>query len=208
MARITGAVCRLCRREGIKLFLKGARCESAKCAVTRKNYPPGQHGNKGLFGQKTEYSRQLREKQKAKRIFGVSERQFRKYYQLATNMTGASGTNLLRILELRLDNVLYRSGIADSHAQARQFIGHGLIKVNGRKVKTPSIMVKPTTKIEPVDRAVKKDLFKKLENKKDTSPRWLKVDFKKPAVEVLSLPEEQELDKSIKSQLIVELYSK
>ena len=209
MARHTAAVCKLCRREGEKLFLKGKRCETPKCAITRKNYPPGLHGNKSGFGRKpSQYSKQLREKQKAKRTFGVLERQFRKYYKIAETKPGITGTNLLQILESRLDNVLYRSGFSESRAQGRQMIGHGLIKINGRKVKTASIMVKEGMVIQPTASASKGPLFTRLKGQKDKSPRWLKVDFSKPSIEIATMPGEDEVQPGIESQLIVELYSK
>ncbi|MBU1152077.1 30S ribosomal protein S4 [Patescibacteria group bacterium] len=208
MARYTGPVCKLCRREGEKLFLKGKRCETPKCAMLKKNYPPGAHGNKRSFGQKSEYSKQLREKQKAKRIFAIAEKQFRKYYEMADKKSGVTGDLLLQILESRLDNTIYRAGFSDSRSQARQAISHGLIKVNGRKVKTPSILVKEGSKIEIVERAKTSKLFENLAKKKDTSPKWLKVDLKKPIAEVLSLPTKEDTQQGIESQLIVELYSK
>jgi len=208
MGRYLGSVCKLCRREGEKLFLKGARCESPKCAIIRKNYAPGQHGMKGSFGQKSEYSKQLREKQKAKRIFGLGEKQFRNYYKLAEKRPGVTGDVFLQILELRLDNTVYRAGFAASRAQAREIVTHGLLKVNGRRVKTPSYLVKIGSIIEPTDQAKKSVLFTDLDKKKDQSPKWLKVDLKKPTFEVITLPEKNDLQQGIEAQMIVELYSK
>ncbi len=207
MSRYTGPSCKLCRREGQKLFLKGARCESPKCAFQRKGYAPGEHGNKSRFGQKSEYARQLREKQKAKRVFGVSEKQFRKYYEMADKREGVTGETLLQILETRLDNAIYRAGLASSRAQARQMVSHRLFSVNGRRVKTPSILLKLGAKIEPTDKAKSTKLLSEVSKQKDSSPGWLKVDLKKPAFEISTLPNKEETEQ-IDSQLIVELYSK
>jgi small subunit ribosomal protein S4 len=208
MARYTGPVCRLCRREGEKLFLKGKRCESQKCALLRKNYAPGLHGNKSMFGKKSEYNNQLREKQKAKRTFGVSESQFKKYYEMADKKEGITGTVLLQLLETRLDNILYKGNFAESRAQSRQAICHGLVKINGKKVKTPSILVKEGMIIELTDKAKASKLFADIAKRKITAPKWLKVDLKKPSIEVTSLPGADDVQPGIESQLIVELYSK
>lgn len=208
MGRIIGPVCKLCRREGEKLFLKGARCESPKCALTRKNYAPGIHGNKGSFGQKSEYSKQLREKQKAKRIFGIGEKQFRNYYKTAETKPGVTGDVFLRMLELRLDNATYKAGFATSRKQAREIVAHGLLKVNGRKVKTPSYLLKVGAVVEPTEQAKKSVLFTGLGKNKDISPKWLKVDLKNPSFEVICLPDKNDLQPNIEAQMIVELYSK
>ena len=208
MGRYLGSVCKLCRREGEKLFLKGARCESPKCALTRKNYAPGQHGMKGSFGQKSEYSKQLREKQKAKRIFGLGEKQFRNYYKVAETKPGITGDVFLQMLELRIDNAVYRAGLAASRAQAREIVAHGLLKVNGRRVKTPSYMLKIGSVVEPTDKAKKTVLFTDLSKNKDSSPKWLKVDLKTPSFEMISLPDKSDLQQGVEAQMIVELYSK
>ncbi|MFA6917267.1 MAG: 30S ribosomal protein S4 [Candidatus Gracilibacteria bacterium] len=208
MGRIIGPACKLCRREGEKLFLKGARCESTKCALTRKNYAPGIHGPKGSFGQKSEYSKQLREKQKAKRIFGIREKQFRNYYKAAETKPGITGNVFLQMLELRLDNSAYKAGFAVSRKQAREIVAHGLLKVNGRKTKTPSYSLKVGMIVEPTDQAKKSVLFTGLEKKKDIAPKWLKVDLKKPSFEVISLPDKNDLQQGVEAQMIVELYSK
>jgi len=208
MGRNIGPSCRLCRREGMKLFLKGARCETQKCAFLRKKYNPGIHGPKGSFGSKSEYSKQLREKQKAKRTYGIEERQFRNYYRTAVKRPGVTGHVFLGILESRLDNVLYRACFAESRNHGRQLVSHGLIKINGRKVRTPSILVKTGMIIEPTAKAVRGKAFVELAKKKLTAPKWLKVDLKKPSIEVVSMPDKDDIPQEINSQLIVELYSK
>jgi small subunit ribosomal protein S4 len=208
MGRLLGPACKLCRREGEKLFLKGARCESNKCALTRKNYAPGIHGGKGSFGQKSEYTKQLREKQKAKRIFGIGERQFHNYYKTAETKPGVTGDVFLQILELRIDNATYKAGFATSRKHAREMITHGLLTVNGRKVKTPSYGLKVGSVVEPTVQGKKSVLFTELAKKKDSSPKWLKVDFKKPSFEVVSLPDKSDLQQNVEAQMIVELYSK
>ncbi|MBT3864634.1 30S ribosomal protein S4 [Candidatus Peregrinibacteria bacterium] len=205
--RYTGPACRLCRREGEKLFLKGEKCTSQKCPLLKKNYAPGHKGNKSGFGKQSEYGRQLRNKQKAKRMYGVAEKPFRRYYGIATKQEGITGENLLRILEQRLDNVVYRSGLADSRAQARQFVSHGLIKLNNKKAKTPSQLVKIGDKIA-INAKDGVQAFDGVEKKKDTSPKWLKVDLKKGESEVAFLPEKDDFEGSIDSQMIVEFYSK
>lgn len=208
MGRIIGPACKQCRREGEKLFLKGARCESPKCALVRKNYAPGMHGSKGSFGQKSEYSKQLREKQKAKRIFGIGERQFRNYYNTASTKTGITGEVFLGILELRMDNAVYRAGFASSRKQAREIVTHGLLKVNGKRVKTPSYSLKVGAIVEPTPRAKQSVLFTELSKKKDSSPNWIKVDLKAPSFEIVNLPDKKDLQQNIDAQMIVELYSK
>lgn len=208
MARHTEAVCRLCRREGIKLFLKGQRCLSDKCAVERRSYPPGEHGRRRH--KPTEYSVQLREKQRAKRIYGVFERQFHNYYKLAARQRGVTGETLLRLLESRLDNVVYRAGFASSRAQARQIVRHRHVEVNGRRVNIPSYRVREG---EIVTVAAKSrehgDLKLVLEQKVSGEPPvWLSVDRKNLMAKVAHLPERSEIDLSIQEKLIVELYSK
>ncbi|MBU1992695.1 MAG: 30S ribosomal protein S4 [Patescibacteria group bacterium] len=208
MARNTGPVCRLCRREGEKLFLKGARCEGQKCALVRKNYIPGAHGGKRSFKKLSEYAKQLREKQKAKRIFGIAEKQFHIYYERAEKMDDITGDALLKLLEERLDNVLYRAGFAESRAMARQLASHGLVKLNGRKVTVPSITLKVGDKFEVVEKSKSAKMFEPLKKKKDTSPKWLEVDLPNLKAEVTKLPGKDDIDSSIESQLIVEFYSK
>ncbi len=206
--RYTGPVCRLCRREGEKLFLKGAKCTSQKCPLLKKNYAPGATGAKSSFKKQSEYGKQLREKQKAKRIYQTTERQFKKYYQMAASKEGITGETLLRLLEQRLDNVVYRAGFAESRRQARQLVGHGLIKVNGRKCTISSRLVKVGDKVKtnPKTKGVK--VFENLDKQKDQSPKWLKTDLKAGETEVTFLPEKDDTERSIQSQLIVEFYSK
>ncbi len=208
MARYTGPVCKLCRRERTKLFLKGARCESSKCAIETRPYPPGEHGRGRI--KETQYLIQLREKQKARRIYGVLERQFRNYYREAARRRGITGENLLRILESRLDNVVYRSNFATSRAQARQLVSHGHFVVDGRRVDIPSLRVKPESVITLRERS--RDLIA-VQHAIDTSgdrpqPEWLEVDKDSKKIVVRDLPDRAQVDTQIQEQLIVELYSK
>jgi small subunit ribosomal protein S4 len=208
MARYTGADCRLCRREGIKLFLKGDRCYSDKCGVERRPYPPGQAGKKRP--RDSEYRLQLREKQRAKRMYGLLEKQFRNYYDLANRQSGITGINLLRLLESRLDNVVYRLGFAKSRDEARQVVRHGHITVNGKRVDIPSYRVRPGDTIAVAVKA--KDLLviktSLISSEKVEVPGWLEVDIEKLSGKVLSLPERDQIDAPVREQLIVELYSK
>jgi small subunit ribosomal protein S4 len=208
MARYTGADCRLCRREGIKLFLKGDRCYSAKCAVERRPYPPGMAGRKRV--RDSEYRVQLREKQKAKRIYGVLEKQFRGYYKLASKHTGITGENLLQILETRLDNVVYRLGFAASRDEARQLIRHRHFTVNGRIVTIPSYRVRPSDVVAVSEKAKEFSVIKVaiMSSAKIEVPGWLEVDVEHLAGKVLSLPVRDQIDLPVREQLIVELYSK
>ena len=207
MARYTGAVCRLCRRERMKLFLKGTKCESMRCPIERRPYPPGQHGRGRI--RESEYLLQLREKQKARRIYGVLEKQFRNMYAEAAKEKGITGETLLRMLELRLDNVVFRTGFAASRNQARQFVRHGHVRVNGKRVTIPSYQVR---KGDVVDIAPKGQKMIVLRHNVDTLdravPMWLEVtagDFK---AEVRDLPLREQIDVPVREQLIVELYSK
>lgn len=208
MARYTGADCRLCRREGIKLFLKGDRCYGDKCAIERRPYPPGQAGKKRP--RDSEYRLQLREKQRTKRIYGLLEKQFRAYYELANRQTGITGENLLRILESRLDNVVYRLGFAKSRDEARQVVRHGHITVNGRRVNIPSYRVRPGDLVAVGAKA--KDLLviktSLIASEKIEVPGWLEVDIEKLQGSILSLPTREMIDAPVREQLIVELYSK
>jgi small subunit ribosomal protein S4 len=206
--RYTGPVCRLCRREGEKLFLKGDKCTSQKCPLLKKNYAPGLHGPRSSFGKRSEYGRQLREKQKAKRIYQTTERQFKKYYQMAAKRDGITGETLLQLLELRLDNIVYKAGFAVSRRQARQFVGHGLIKVNGRKCTVSSRLMKVGDKVAVNSKTKEVKVFEGLDKQKDTSPKWLKTDLKQGETEVTFLPEKEDVEQSINSQPIVEFYSK
>lgn len=208
MARYKDEQCRICRREGQKLFLKGSRCYSDKCSVTRRNYAPGQHGQKRT--KLSEYGTQLREKQKTRSFYGVGEKQFRKYFEMASNKKGITGTNLLQILESRLDNVIYRLGLGASRPQARQIVTHGNIEVNGVKTDIASYLVKPG------------DVIAVRENKKDNTvikanieagaarpvPEWLELDSKNLSAKVLRVVNREEIDLPVEEHLIVELYSK
>lgn len=210
MARYTDASCRLCRREGCKLFLKGGRCYSDKCAFERRKTVPGQHG--ALQGKKksSEYGLQIREKQKVKRYYGVLEKQFRNYFEKASRQQGIAGENLLILLERRLDNVVYRLGLGASRAEARQLVRHGHFTVNGKKVNIPSFAVSENDVIELCDNS--KDI-KCLETILDATsgrlvPAWLDYDKEKFAAKVTALPKRDDIDFDIKEHLIVELYSK
>lgn len=208
MARYTGAVCRLCRREGSKLFLKGDRCYTEKCAFARREYAPGEAGRKRV--KESEYRLQLREKQKTKRIYGLLEKQFHHYYDMASRQQGVTGENLLRILESRLDNVVYRLGFAKSRAEARQQVRHGHICVNGRRVDIPSFRVRPGDLVAVAPKAREMLVIKSalISSERVQVPAWLEVDIEKLQGSVLSLPERDQIDADIREQLIVELYSK
>jgi len=207
MARYTGPVCRLCRRERMKLFLKGAKCDTMKCPIERRPYPPGIHGRGRI--RESEYMLQLREKQKARRIYGLLEKQFRNLYAQAAGQTGITGENLLRMLELRLDNVVFRTGFAASRNQARQFVRHGHVLVNGKRVTIPSYQLKKGDVVEMSAKAKKMIVLRhNLDTLDRTVPMWLEVtadDFK--AV-VRDLPLREQIDVPVREQLIVELYSK
>ena len=208
MARYTGAVCRLCRREGQKLFLKGDRCYTDKCAIERRAYAPGQHGN-ARNKKLSEYGVQLREKQKARRYYGVLESQFAEYFEMASKRKGMTGENLLAILESRLDNVVYRLGFAMSRAEARQLVRHGHFTVNGKKVNIPSYLVSVGETIELKDSSRSLDKFKgALEaNASRVVPKWLEMD-KNNVAKVVAVPAREDIDLPIEEHLIVELYSK
>lgn len=212
MARYTDSVCRLCRRESVKLFLKGERCLSPKCAVERRGTPPGMHGKKQTFRRKTsDYGTQLREKQKARRIYGVLERQFRRYFEDASRSTGLTGANLLAILERRLDNVVYRLGFADSRAQARQLVRHGHFEVNGRKTDIPSFQVSVGDVIKVRQTAQSKVYFKdrsQLMQGAAKTPTWLKLTFAAMSAEVVGNPAREDVEIPLNEQLIVEYYSR
>ena len=208
MARYTGPVCRLCRKEGIKLYLKGERCYSDKCALDRRAYPPGQHGQRRI--KLTEYGMQLREKQKARRFYGVLEGQFRNYYEKAERQPGIAGENLLQLLEGRLDNVVYRLGFGDSRAQARQLVLHNHFTLNGKKVNIPSLQVKVGDVITLKEKSKKSPVINQLvENLgQKTPPSWLELDADNLSGKVVTLPKRDEIDLPIKEQLIIELYSR
>ena len=208
MARYTGADCRQCRREGEKLFLKGDRCYTDKCGIEKRPYPPGQAGKKRP--RDSEYRLQLREKQKAKRIYGVLEKQFRTYYKIATRQPGITGENLLRLLESRLDNVVYRLGFASSRDEARQLVRHGHFAVNGRRVDIPSFRVRPGAVVAVAEKSRDLTTIKGalISSSKIEVPGWLEVDVEKLQGKVLSLPSREQIDAPLREQLIIELYSK
>ena len=208
MARYRGATCRLCRREGEKLFLKGDRCFSDKCAMEKRPYPPGQAGKKRP--RESEYRIQMREKQKTKRMYGMLEKQFHGYYELASRQPGITGENLLILLETRLDNVVYRLGFAKSRNEARQLVRHGHITVNGKRVDIPSMHVREGDMVGVAPKA--KDLLvikaAIVSNERSTVPGWLEVDIEKLQGSVLSKPKREQIDITVREHLIVELYSK
>ncbi|MDH4135498.1 MAG: 30S ribosomal protein S4 [Anaerolineae bacterium] len=211
MARYTGPVCKVCRREGQKLLLKGERCFTPKCALEGRAYAPGMHGRQAQFRRKeSEYSLQLREKQKARRIYGVLERQFRRYFKEAERRKGLTGVNLLVMLESRLDNVVYRLGFADSRAQARQLVRHGHFDVNGRKTNIPSFLVEAGDLIAVRERskglAYFRDLSTVMEHK--VVPEWLSLDIPEMEGRVVTLPTREDIDASLNEHLIVEYYSR
>lgn len=211
MAKYTDAVCRLCRREGMKLFLKGERCLSPKCAIERRNFPPGDHGKKATFRRKvSDYGMQLREKQRARRIYGVMERQFRRYFEQASQRKGLTGATLLSMLESRLDNVVYRLGFADSRSQARQLVRHGHFDVNGRKTDIPSFVANPGDVITVRQSSQTKDYFRdRLQIAQGhRPPAWLNLNLSAMSGTVASAPGRQDIEIPLNEQLIVEYYSR
>lgn len=211
MSRYTGPSCRLCRREGTKLFLKGAKCLTEKCPVERRAYPPGQHGQQAGRQRKTsEYSKQLREKQKVKRMYGLSESQFRNTFERASSEPGVKGTNLLIALETRLDNIVYRMGFAASRKGARQLIGHGHVQVNGSRVDVASyrVTVGEEVRVQPASRENVSVKIAQEYAARGTTPQWLNVDTEKAAGRLLELPTRDAIPTNAQEQLIVELYSK
>ena len=209
MGRYIGAVCRLCRRQGEKLFLKGTKCQTEKCAAAKRAYPPGQHGQ-GRRQKLSNYGVQLKEKQKVKRIYGVLEKQFRKYFKIASKTKGVTGKVLLQLLERRLDNVVFRLGLGISRSQARQIVRHNLIAVNSRRVNIPSYLVDKDDVVEiKAKDKVKVKIKDNLELSKDrTVPSWLEFSADQMKGKVLRLPEKTDIQQPIQEQLIVELYSK
>ena len=211
MARYNGPVCRLCRREGEKLFLKGERCFSPKCAFERRSYAPGMHGRQAQYRRKeSDFALQLRAKQKARRLYGIYERQFRRYFREAQRQKGLTGVNLLILLESRLDNVVYRLGFSSSRAQARQVVLHGHFDVNGRKTNIPSYLVKPGDIIAVRDISRGKTYFKEVSQILDDNqvPAWLSLDLTNLTGKMVDLPSRDDIDVSINEQLIVEYYSR
>ncbi len=208
MARYTGAVCKLCRREGQKLFLKGDRCYTGKCALTRREYAPGQHGQSRK--KKSEYCLQTREKQKAKRYYCVLEKQFSNYFEKASKMKGQSGENLLKLLECRLDNVVYRLGFAMSRPEARQLVRHNHFTINGKKASIPSMSVKVGDVIALKDKSRSSEKFKAVieANGSKPMPKWLDLNRETLEGKVIAMPERDDIDLPIEEHLIVELYSK
>lgn len=206
MARYTGATCRLCRREGMKLNLKGDRCFTDKCAFARRGYAPGQHGQSKK--KLSNYGLQLREKQKAKRIYGVLESQFRRYYEKADKLRGITGENLLRLLELRLDNVVYRIGYGNSRSEARQLVTHGHFLVNGKKVDIPSYSLSANDVITVCDKSKATEKFKVFNENPRTLPNWLEATQERFEGKVLAQPAREDIDVPVNETLIVELYSK
>jgi small subunit ribosomal protein S4 len=207
MARYTGPVCRLCRRERMKLFLKGTKCETARCPIERRPYPPGMHGRGRI--RESEYLFQLREKQKARRIYGLLEKQFKLIYNKANKQPGVTGENLLRLLELRVDNVVFRAGFASSRNQARQFVRHGHVSVDGERVTIPSYTLKKGQAISLREKARKMIVVRHNVDTLDrTVPQWLEVDVPELKATVRDLPIREQIDIPVREQLIVELYSK
>ena len=207
MARYTEANCRLCRREGQKLFLKGERCYSPKCALERRSFPPGQNGQ-GRRSKTADYGLQLREKQKTKRFYGLQETQFRNLFDKAARKQGITGENLLILLETRLDNVVFRLGFASSRKEARQLVTHGHFQVNGKKVNIPSYTVKAGDVITVKEKSQSSPKFKEIKDMTITVPSWMTVDVQKLEGKVLTIPTREEIDTPIAEHLIVELYSK
>ncbi len=212
MAKYRGPVCRLCRREGEKLFLKGERCFTPKCAFERRGYAPGQHGKSSQFRRRrdSDYNRQLRAKQKARRIYGILERQFRRYYEVSLQRRGLTGLNLLQILESRLDNIVYRLGYASSRGQARLLVTHGHFTVNGRRTDVPSMLVSADDVVAVREGSLRRTYFKELGDlaEERNIPVWLDRDIKNLSGKVLRLPERSEIDGNLQEQLIVEYYSR
>ena len=206
MARYTDANCRLCRREGQKLFLKGDRCYSTKCAMERRGYAPGQHGQGR--SKNSDYALQLREKQKTKRFYGLQETKFRNLFDKADRKQGMTGENLLIMLESRLDNVVFRLGFASSRKEARQLVNHGHFTVNGRKVNIPSYMVKAGDVVAVKAKSTNSPKFKEVKDMTITTPEWMSVDVEKLEGKIVSIPTREQIDTPVAEHLIVELYSK
>lgn len=208
MARYTGASCRLCRREGQKLFLKGERCYGGKCALSRRAYAPGQHG--AAKKKLSEYGVQLREKQKAKRFYGILESQFRKYFEIADSKKGITGEVLLQLLETRLDNVVYRMGFGTTRAESRQLVTHGHFEINGKRVSIPSYLTKVGEAVEVCEKSRKSPRFKEILDITGSKvvPKWIEVDQENIKGRVVALPARDDVDLPVQEHLIVELYSK
>jgi len=215
MAKYLGPVCKLCRREGEKLYLKGERCFTPKCGFDKRNFAPGVHGKSGgrsrsATGRESDFARQLRAKQKARRVYGTMERQFRRYYETAQQQRGLTGLNLLQILETRLDNIVFRMGLASSRAQARLLVSHGHFNVNGRKTDVPSMLLESGDVIQVREASRVSTYFKELVDvaEKRAFPAWLNRDLRNFSGTILRLPERAEIDGNLNEQLIVEFYSR
>ncbi len=208
MARYTGPACRICRRAGIKLYLKGERCFTPKCGIERRSYAPGEHGQRRK--KLSEYGAQLREKQKARSIYGILENQFRKHFEEAERRPGITGENLLQILETRLDNIVYRLGFADSRRQARQLVRHGHFRINDKRTNIPSALVKPGDRVSVMPASKDNEYFKTIREvlSKKTVPRWLDLDTEQMTGRVLSLPSREDIDTPVNEALVVEYYSR
>ena len=206
MAKLIGADCRECRREGCKLFLKGERCTTKKCAMERRPVLPGQHG--ASRKRVTEYGLQLREKQKVKKAYGILEKQFRRYYEEAVRMKGVTGDNMLSLIERRLDNVVYRMGIGSSRSECRQIVNHGHITVNGKRVNIPSFSVKVGDVIAIKENKQELEMFKALRGMKVVMPKWLEFNTETLTGKILALPKREDIDMNISEHLIIELYSR
>ncbi|MBQ9786531.1 MAG: 30S ribosomal protein S4 [Clostridia bacterium] len=208
MAKYTGADCKRCRREGCKLFLKGDRCVTGKCAIDRRPTAPGQHGEGDKRRKPTGYQLQLREKQKVKRAYGLLEKQFKKYYFEGKRQKGATGEVMLSLLERRLDNTVYRLGFGVSRTQCRQIVNHGHIAVNGKKVNIPSYQVKVGDVISIRENSQNVEMFKELKKNKTVTPKWLELDASNLSGKVVAIPERSDIDLNIAEHLIIELYSR
>ncbi|MEE4194228.1 MAG: 30S ribosomal protein S4 [Anaerolineae bacterium] len=210
MARYTGPACKLCRREGEKLFLKGERCYTAKCAMEKRAYPPGEHGRMRQQGRESDYSRQLRAKQRVRRVYGVLEKQFRRYFEVARQQEGLTGLNLLQTLESRFDNVIYRMGFAPNRNAARQLVTHGHFMVNGRRTDVPSMLISPNDEIVVREESRKNEYFKTLGElaAQRSCAVWLERDVNAYSGRMIRLPERAEIDGNLNEQLVVEYYSR
>lgn len=201
MGRYTGPICRLCRREGVQL------CNKHKCASVKRNYPPGMHG-KDTHGKKSDYNKQLREKQKARRIFGISEKQMQKYYDKATASKEESGAQLIRQMEYRFDNIVFRSGIATTRRQARQFVAHGLLSLNGKRINVPSVQLKEGDTFEVRTKNKSMPLFVGFDKRKFITPKWLSLDAAQLSGKVIGKAEKEDLEPSVVPEMIIEFYSR
>ena len=208
MAKYNGPVCKLCRREGMKLYLKGEKCYSSKCIFEKRPYPPGKSSDRSRRAKASDYGIRLREKQKARRIYGIMEKQFKRYFDMASREKGLTGENLLRLLERRLDNVIYRLGFASSRREARQLVSHGHFMVNGRSTNIPSYLVKVGDVIKVKDRSKEVEPIQRGLSYEKSVPAWLELDEESLSGRVLDLPKREDIDVNINEQMIVEFYSR